>query len=318
MADTLEPPPPSPPAAPSPPGAPPPPWSVPQGAGASALSFGTTAQTASDAELDNLGVDFTGVKFETDDDSVGNASEAGSGASPPPFMIPFSICLDKSVQPGTKECSCDMLELEKFYLGELDDNMGRDGTRFCPEMMINEKMGRNVAAMQCMCFKEIPMPDADEFLKCYHTITVDAKGNPLPRNKRVLLRQVWDSCQSYSPKGLVEDTAEKEPTFFKETFDKIRDAIPFFNNKKEEEGEKPPPQRRSSLPDGGQLTASSEKWALVDGGVGFAAGASAVLALWALAKLRRGQRSRPAMKYVPKPNGANRHSPELSTQPMSI
>ena len=70
---------------------------------------------------------------------------------------------------------------------ELDDNMnmGRDGTRVgvCPEiLMINEQIGRNVQALQCLCFKEIPQTDADGFLKCYyHTITMDApKGQRQP------------------------------------------------------------------------------------------------------------------------------------------
>ena len=47
--------------------------------------------------------------------------------------------------------------------------------------MINEKIGRNVQALQCLCFKEIPQTDADGFLKCYyHTITMDAKGQRQP------------------------------------------------------------------------------------------------------------------------------------------
>ena len=90
---------------------------------------------------------------------------------------------------------CDVESIKQYLNGNSGDFMTPRGKTYCAEYDNAMDEGKQVQAIKCLCFKEVPRVDADLFFKCWWPF--DNEGVSLPMGQRDLIFHKWEDCQSH-------------------------------------------------------------------------------------------------------------------------
>lgn len=89
---------------------------------------------------------------------------------------------------------CDVQSIKEYFDGNSGDFMTPKGKTYCAEYNEAMEESKNVGAVKCACFKEVPRVDADLFFKCWWPF--DDNGATLPMGQRDLIFHKWEDCQT--------------------------------------------------------------------------------------------------------------------------